>query len=413
MTGRRGRAAAVLAVVAGAAACGRGERAPGEAAVPWQDVPAARVTATIGRVEGPPEYTFGDLNAVALDRRSRVYVADRIGSVVRVYGPDGGFLRQIGREGRGPGEFENPSDLTFGPDGRLFIRDAGRITILAAGRPGGVPDSVAATWPIPNMADIGLGSPARFDAGGTYFDPVDDIPRQGPPIFYYLAVRNGTITTDTVRVPDYANMSAVIPAFYMVGRRGGRMAPDLAHAPFEAIPSWDLTSRGTVVGGDGREAVLVETQAAGDTLRALPLPRAGRRPIPASERSDSLRAFRARLDSLPVSPDALRGATDLVRAGHLPDSLPAFRSVRVDADGDLWVERWPPQGGGERTYYDVLAADGAYRGSVVFPVRIAEHPAPALTDSSACAVVRDPATGVQRVVLLSFSLRGPGGGGSP
>ena len=41
------------------------------------------MTATIGQVEGPSEYTFGDVNAVTLDRRSRVYVADRIGSAVR------------------------------------------------------------------------------------------------------------------------------------------------------------------------------------------------------------------------------------------------------------------------------------------------------------------------------------------
>lgn len=405
--------ALLLALTAGLASCAPPEKASTRVAVPWNEAPVARVRATIGQVEGPPEVTFGDIQAVALDGRSRIYVADRIGSAVRVYAPDGRFLRQIGREGRGPGEFEGPADLTFGPEGRLFVRDARRITVLAAKRSGGIPDSVAATWPIANMADARFGSPARFDAGGTYFDPAYAFPHGGSPTFYYVAVRDGVPTGDTVRVPPYANLIATFPAYYMLGQYDGRIVRGLAHAPFEAVPSWDLTTRGTVVGGDGRTPALVETEAAGDTLRTLPLPRPARRSIPAAARDDSLRAFRARLDSLPVSRDALLAATELVRSGRLPDSLPAFRSVRVDADGDLWVERWPLESGGQRTYYDVLAADGAYRGSLVLPVRIAEHPSPALTDSTACAVVRDPATGVERVVLLSFSFQAPGTGGSP
>lgn len=391
-----------LAPGAAAAACGSETRA-GDVAVPWSRAPVAEVAASIGVVDGPPEYTFGDITSVALDRAGRIYVADRIGSTVRVYGRDGAFLEQVGREGKGPGEVERPSDLTFGPDGRLYVEDGRGITLLAPREPGGIPDSVSEVWSARGGGSLGLRR-AHVDASGTYFDPVlaYRLRPRGRVEAYYVAIRSGRPTGDTVRLPPYANSVALLPAYYMVSGRGGRVVPTLAHAPFEAVPGWDLTPRGTVVGGGGASQRLVESDAAGEALDSLPAVRRGRRPVPPAERSDSLAAFRARVDSLPVPPGKLRAATEAVRDGRLPDSLPAFRSVRVGEGGAIWIERWPPSGGGGRTYFDVLSPDGTYRGSIVFPVRLTERPVPFLGDAAACGVVRDPGTGVERVVELAY-----------
>jgi len=62
-----------------------------------------------------PEVSFGDTDDVliaghirnfAVDDQGRVYIADTGTQGIHIYAPDGSFLSTIGREGRGPGEFQ-------------------------------------------------------------------------------------------------------------------------------------------------------------------------------------------------------------------------------------------------------------------------------------------------------------------
>jgi len=89
---------------------------------------------SIGVLDGDAEYQFGNLRAIAVDDEGRMYAYDAHGPVLRVYAPDGTWLRDIGREGEGPGEYKQPdSGLAILPDGRVAIRDPGngRITLYS------------------------------------------------------------------------------------------------------------------------------------------------------------------------------------------------------------------------------------------------------------------------------------------
>ena len=60
-----------------------------------------------------------------------MYAYDAHGPVLRVYSPDGTWLRDIGREGEGPGEYKRPdSGLAILPDGRVAMRDPGNGRII-------------------------------------------------------------------------------------------------------------------------------------------------------------------------------------------------------------------------------------------------------------------------------------------
>jgi hypothetical protein len=59
----------------------------------------------------------------------RIVLADQMQHRVRVYAADGRLLHAAGRMGAGPGEFDNPADAVFGPDGRVFVADAGNLRI--------------------------------------------------------------------------------------------------------------------------------------------------------------------------------------------------------------------------------------------------------------------------------------------
>jgi hypothetical protein len=87
----------------------------------------------IGGDSDSDEEFFGVINQVTTDPAGNVYVLDRQLSEVKVFSPDGQYLRTIGREGEGPGEFRQALDMFFLPNGNLGVLQLapGRIVMLS------------------------------------------------------------------------------------------------------------------------------------------------------------------------------------------------------------------------------------------------------------------------------------------
>ncbi|MDZ7680984.1 MAG: 6-bladed beta-propeller [Fodinibius sp.] len=62
----------------------------------------------VGNTDANP---IGTLKAVAVDNAQRLFIADAKQLNIKVYRPDGSFITQLGREGKGPGEFNELSNL--------------------------------------------------------------------------------------------------------------------------------------------------------------------------------------------------------------------------------------------------------------------------------------------------------------
>lgn len=78
----------------------------------------------LGSIDGGrPEQQFGEIYAVMTDANDRIYVLENLAQEIRVFGPDGAFLRTIGGKGDGPGELSGAAGLNIGPDGRLWVYD--------------------------------------------------------------------------------------------------------------------------------------------------------------------------------------------------------------------------------------------------------------------------------------------------
>jgi len=67
------------------------------------------------------EVLFGVTSRVLTDEDGNSYVLDQQLSEIQVFAPDGEWLRTIGREGEGPGEFRYPSDMFFTPGGHIGV----------------------------------------------------------------------------------------------------------------------------------------------------------------------------------------------------------------------------------------------------------------------------------------------------
>lgn len=361
------------------------------------DTTVATLGARIGELEGPAEYLFGDITSVAADADGRIYVADRIDSSIHAYDAAGRHLAQIGREGEGPGEVQWPNDLAFDPSGRLHVRDAVRITTLARSSGSPVPDSVVRTLTLPGYANLDSRR-ARTD-GVLYYYPAYLFRRSGTNLLFYLVFDSTGFTGDTIPVPPMPSLQSESSAFYRTGPSGGRMVDGLNRAPFEAGASWDITRDGHVISTTGAEYRIVETDSVGDTVRAFTGP-GGRRPVPDAERADSAAALRERIDSLPVPLADVEGVSELIREGTLPDSIPATTTLHLSGDGKIWVGRWPPEGQGGHSVFDVVTREGRYERTVVVPAPLLTEPPPYLSDSLIVGVVEDPVTDVQSVLVF-------------
>jgi DNA-binding beta-propeller fold protein YncE len=60
---------------------------------------------------------------IALDKEGLVYATHMMRHKVAVYDPAGKLVRQFGKQGSAPGEFEQPGGIAFGPDGTLYVAD--------------------------------------------------------------------------------------------------------------------------------------------------------------------------------------------------------------------------------------------------------------------------------------------------
>ena len=79
----------------------------------------------VGSALGEAWQEFGTIGRVGFDEAGNLHMLDRLTARVVVVNPDGDFVREFGRRGEGPGEFQSPMDMVVMSDGRVVIADRG------------------------------------------------------------------------------------------------------------------------------------------------------------------------------------------------------------------------------------------------------------------------------------------------
>ena len=349
--------------------------------------------------------SLGVLTGIAVDRNGTVYVSDRGASKIWVFDSLGRSQRGIGRKGQGPGEFQSPTGIAVGPDGRLWVRDIERVSRFTLDRATGRLTQYEAGFAGPTMADWMNDRASRFMVdGGMTYPEFGVMYRQQPPPragrwFVYGA--DGALR-DSIDAPWMANMPQST-ARVQVSARSGRMVRGLNHVPFAAIPVWDVTPRGTVLVGDGRTYVIREIDRAGKLVREFKRSVAPER-ISAAERRDSTTVLRARIDSLQWPKERVEGVPPDVWALKLPETYPPYMAVYSGLDGRIWLRRWVANGRSQ-SVFDVFETDGRFRAVVVLPREIAVSPTPALSLDGIAALGVDRETGAFTILRFGRGVR--------
>lgn len=77
----------------------------------------------VGAVAGEDWETFGNVGDLAFDGVGNLYVVDTQGAQIVVVNPEGGFVRQLGGVGQGPGEFDQHNTTLI----RIAVLSDGRV----------------------------------------------------------------------------------------------------------------------------------------------------------------------------------------------------------------------------------------------------------------------------------------------
>jgi hypothetical protein len=353
------------------------------AAGAWGDSATLVEELRIGALAGPEAYTFGRVAGLAVDSAGAIYVLDQQVPVVRVYDATGAHLRDIGREGAGPGEMRRPHGIGLLSDGRLIVRDYGNMRFDLFSAQG----AVVGEWTLPGS----FSTDTRFTITDDdhVYTPVIAVRHEDggwdEGLLHFDAT--GAIV-DTLLDPNIGYEDAQLVA----RSRAARTSYQLPYAP---RAHWTITPGGAVVRGiSDRYAIDVDRPDAPLLRLERARPAVG---VAAEERADMKQTIE----------DLLRG-TDPDwdwQGASIPSTKPHFSALTADAAGRIWV-RLPGVGeptemelpaaiaGGPRTLrvwvepalYDVWSPDGDLIGTVHMPDRFEPW---VMRDDSVWGVLRD------------------------
>jgi hypothetical protein len=331
----------------------------------------------IGIVEGEGPTSFGMIRSVAVLPDGRIAVADGQAEEVRLFAPDGQYLRTFGGRGSGPGELRGMQGVHVDHEGMLRVAEQGnaRLSVFH-------PDQGFVTsWPL-RLFSFSFRGPwgAAIDADGRTF--VASSGQFGEGRFWrMLRVYDPPMNQlDSIPYDEYTgDLDGDMPGAWRVNLGAGSWS--WAPVPFYSSTREVLTPTGEFWSSREGTAQLEIARWTPPADTSLVLT-SRRRPDPvtAAERDSAMHELREQLATRVATPPRLD-------ASRVPATRPPLYGLSLDDDGRLWVRLSEPTA--DTTAYDVFGRDGRHAETVWVPFRVDAYVPPVVRGDTLWAVVLD------------------------
>jgi len=315
----------------------------------------------LGRLDGPAETQFFRVSAATRLSDGSLVLGSFGSHDLRRFAASGEHLWTAGREGEGPGEFTGLTQIAAGPGDTILTYDFRQRRFSRFAPDGTFIDS----RPLEGPSEAGFAFVEQLLGDGTAVFTWREFGRnEGPPA--EGEVRRDTIGVwvldsggETRELGKFAGPEMVV---LQSGETDGGFTISIGSTPF---------GRSTVVTG-GTSGVWIgdtdrfEVFRYGTDGRLEEIARRSYDPVVVD---DALiqRALDEELESADDDNDR-RAARRRWEKTPVPETLPAFESLLVDRDGNLWAQAFEVPGEPQRTW-SVFTPDGQWLGEVAVPDR--------------------------------------------
>jgi len=330
----------------------------------------------VGVLEGETWEMFAQVTQLAFDAAGNLFVFDELGSNevrVLVFDPTGGFLREFGRSGEGPGEFNLPVGFAVLRDGTTVVRDLGHRAyqlfdatgqylrmVHTSDAPGGVASSRAIHSDPRGGAVFAGGFGASIGLhGGDGGAPA--APPTSRPVTW-VGLEGEIVETDTVVdgwLPPRGEPVKGMAENIRIG--GGSLADALEQvgypARFEPPLLVGVLPDGGIVHSDSSAyALKITPSGSREVTRIIRRPFEPEPVTPAIERD-----FEERRAAV-VSEQRTSGSVSFAIERPFYHEIPVLHDLSTTWEGRIWVQRRGehPERGGR---IDVVTPDGNYVGT--------------------------------------------------
>ena len=340
--------------------------------------------ARFGSAEGPGQLV--EPGSIGVDDAGRVYVADRKPMMVKVFDSTGAFVRAIGREGAGPGEFRVAFIAVRGSN--LVVHDpmSSRTSVFdTSGAYLRSWKSSCCYWDeifIDNTERIYVPTAIPRDSAGA------------SPGRAFTRYRMSGEVVDTLFVPT---REAETKEWRFVSLGTGKERSMMSTSvPFTPTVVHAFHPEGGVITGWTAEYRIVRSPAGRDTTRIMT------RAWTADPIPESLR--QAQVDEMIKNAKGMVGeevARGVVKLSDVPTVAPAFVGLKVDPSGMIWA-RHLIGSDSTKTRFDVFGTDGAWLGQLTTPIGLPEYGGMTFTRDGLLAAVEGD-DGLPTIVRLRFT----------
>lgn len=342
-----------------------------------------RETLRIGGDENGPA-AFVSIRAFDVDARGRILVFERSTQDIRMFAPDGKFVKTIGRSGSGPGEMKNAEGMIINRDGRIWLRDAAntRFTVFSA------EGEYEASWTMRFCWSQGIWRP-QVDRQGRLIDYDCVVGGDVRPYPYaILAYRGDRSGVDTLHLRPECGSRELSEAGTWVRR--SEKATMYTSIPFAPFPVQAI--------GPSGESWCAPNSSRYELMRVMP---GAKDTVRVSRNVPAIPVTRAERDSIIGRFDE-KGPSGL-DFSRIPSTKPVVGVITIDSQGRAWIRRADARG---NVTFDVFNAAGQFVASVDLGAGVRMGPAAQLIvrDQAVYTVVLDE-DDVQYVVRLQIATR--------